>query len=40
MTHRQKILLFRNVQRLAIHPGVGLFAGRRRRLSPSTQSWV
>ncbi len=33
MTHQQKILLFRNVQRLSSHPGVGLFAGQRQRLS-------
>ena len=33
MTHQQKILLFRNVQRLSPHPGVGLFAGQRQRLS-------
>jgi AraC-like DNA-binding protein len=33
MTHQQKILLFRNVQCLSIHPGVGLFAGQRQRLS-------
>ena len=33
MTHRQKILLFRNVQRLSANPGVGLFAGQRQRLS-------
>src|SRR6266478_7007275 len=29
MTHQQKILLFRNVQRLSTHPGVGLFSGQR-----------
>ena len=33
MTHQQKILLFRNVRRLSTHPGVGLFAGQRQRLS-------
>jgi AraC-like DNA-binding protein len=33
MTQQQKILLFRNVRRLATHPGVGLFAGQRQRLS-------
>ncbi|MBT1510275.1 AraC family transcriptional regulator ligand-binding domain-containing protein [Bradyrhizobium sp. SRL28] len=32
MTHQQKILLFRNVQRLSPHAGVGLFAGQRQRL--------
>ena len=33
MTHQQKILLFRNVQRLSTHPGVALLAGQRQRLS-------
>ena len=33
MTHQQKILLFRNVQRLSANPAVGLLAGQRQRLS-------
>ncbi len=33
MTHQQKILLFRNVQRLSPNAGVGLCAGQRQRLS-------